>query len=237
MSAVGSTVILAVTRASQSADRRHTMEGGEGKKSLRAKNEEICSALELDKDTAERAWSLFSSLNDTYTLAVSSRVPQYLSTSVHNRYYTVFSNVKGQPVHWIGLSIYAESIQNTGKFKKEKIDAALEGNRISFTKVLRLCDLRYPIHYSVYTMHYTLHVSYYILCQRQRFLRQSEELDGNEFGARMFQEICRQGRKEFPSHRRPFQKVAQDLLSYFPIYRRRQDDQKRKENQVFILFY
>lgn len=37
---------------------------------MRTKHDTICNALELDHEIGESAWTLFASLNDTYTLAV-----------------------------------------------------------------------------------------------------------------------------------------------------------------------
>ncbi|XP_050440707.1 retinoblastoma-like protein 1 [Adelges cooleyi] len=79
------------------------------------KYQELCKGLNLDKNAATRAWTTYCAVKDNYSL-------------------------DGDPSHWLACAIYV-ACRNVTEQAVGDSETLIEGNLVSLTRLLRLCNI------------------------------------------------------------------------------------------------
>ncbi|XP_054278335.1 retinoblastoma-like protein 1 isoform X1 [Macrosteles quadrilineatus] len=87
----------------------------DGGEDLLKKHQDLCHALNMDKETAYVAWQSYDSIRQNYTL-------------------------EGDQLHWLGCSLYVACRKSVAP-TVSKASTLVEGNLVSLTRLLRLCNL------------------------------------------------------------------------------------------------
>ncbi|XP_055602488.1 retinoblastoma-like protein 2 isoform X2 [Uranotaenia lowii] len=84
---------------------------------LRTEHRAICEQLNTDVSTEERSWSAFRDIRSNYTL-------------------------EGDPLHWLCCSLYV-ACRQTVTPTVGNTNSVLQGNCVSLTRLLRLCNIKF----------------------------------------------------------------------------------------------
>ncbi|XP_033213411.1 retinoblastoma-like protein 1 isoform X2 [Belonocnema kinseyi] len=79
------------------------------------KHQDLCQKLNMDATSASEAWRSYETIRENYTL-------------------------EGDPIHWIGCALYV-ACRKSSTPAVGKTGANIEGNWVSLTRLLRLCNL------------------------------------------------------------------------------------------------